>query len=116
MKVRKLDDITHDWNFGKGLSDYASDLIALEQNVETRLLSWKNDCFFAMQDGVDYKYLLDKGQGNNLAQAVKLQILATEGVTKVSDLIAELNSDRSMEISCKIDTIYGNNYQIAISA
>lgn len=114
MIMREI-DATGDWTFGKGLSGYKKGLPALEQDLKTRLLSWKNDCFFAMQEGIDYQTLLDKGQQASLESAIKLEILQTEGVIGITpgSLIVVLDSTtRELSVQASIDTIYGRAYQI----
>ena len=114
MKIRMC-DATGDWQFGKGLSDYARDNDAVKENLRTRLLSWKNDCFFAMKDGIDYRELLGKGMQASLVLAVKTQILASEGITKLNDVVAELDANRILTITCNVDTIYGQGYTIIVT-
>lgn len=113
MKIREIDE-TGDWIFGKGLSGFKKDLPGLEQDLKTRLLSWKNDCFFAMQDGVDYQSLLEKGRENDLVAAIKLEILQTEGVIGITpgSLIASLDSERKLTVQASLDTIYGQAFQL----
>jgi len=114
MIIRKL-DINSDWEFGKGLSNYLFGEMALEENIKTRLLSWKNDCFFALDDGIDYRNFLDKGQENNLALAIKSILLTSEGVMGVKQISLELSSNRELTVSYTIDTIYGSNFQNTVS-
>jgi hypothetical protein len=114
MKVRALDSV-HDWTFGKGLSNYLKDEKALEQNIATRVLSWLGDCFFAMQDGIDYRKLMDKGQQTNLEMSIKAQILRTEGVVKITEFTTSLNSARKLTVQATIDTIYGRDFSVTIT-
>jgi len=109
MIIRKIDS-SGDWQFGKGVQDYATGLKAIEQNIRTRLLSWQNDCFYALEEGLDYRNLLDKGQQDNLTQAVKTIILASYGVTAVTTITATLGSDRKLSITYTADTIYSKNF------
>ena len=74
MKIRKLDGL-HDWTFGAGKQNYAVDEIAVEENIQTRVLSWQGDCFFALQEGIDWRNLLDKNQQENIELAVAEMIL-----------------------------------------
>jgi hypothetical protein len=111
MKVRKLDSLD-DWTFGSGLSGLIKDQGAIEQNLKTRLSSWLGDCFWAMQDGIDYKALLDKGQEDTLTLAIKSVILATQGIVGITSLSVSLSAAREYTISCTIDTIYGQNYTV----
>lgn len=56
MKVRRLDD-NHDWTFGSGRADYATQSEAISQSVLTGLLSLRNDWFLNPDHGlrwIDY--------------------------------------------------------------
>jgi hypothetical protein len=109
MIIRKV-DTENDWLFGKGSSDYARDEAAIAENIKTRLLSWLNDCFYAMTDGIDYQQLMDKGQQANLLLAIKSTILASEGVVAINSVTAELDVKRNLDIEYNIDTIYSQNF------
>ena len=65
MRIRTLSE-SGDWTFGKGLNNYSDQVLAIAQNVKSRLLSWEGDCFWALQDGVDWRNLLDKGTQDEL--------------------------------------------------
>lgn len=114
MKIRKLDE-NHDWTFGKGKSNYSTENIAIEQNVQCRILSWYGDCFFALKDGVDWRNMLDKNQQQNLLLEIKTIILQTEGVIGCTELSANLDSSRKLSISYSIDTIYGQTFKNRIT-
>lgn len=107
MIVRKL-SAQNDFSFGQGKSDYLTGLAAIEQNIQCRVLSWMYNCFFAMNDGIDYSSLLDKNQQDNLTLAIKDQILSSYGVVGVTMLTASLNSrTRKLLVTYSVDTIYG---------
>jgi hypothetical protein len=114
MLIRNL-DVNHDWMFGKGLTNYLYDEMALELNIKTRLLEWLNDCFFNLVAGVDYINLLDKGQQDNLTLSIKSVIIKSEGVARLNELNASLNSARNLSLTFSIDTIYGSNFQNIIT-
>lgn len=97
-----------DWNFGKGKSDYKRNLLAIMLNIQTRLLSWKGDCFFALAEGVDYDNLLDVGTKDLLDSDVKRVILQSEGVLKITEYESDIVRE-TREFSCRatIITIYG---------
>ena len=82
MRVRSI-DLNNDWNFGKGQNDYLKDQDAIAQNIKTRLQSFLGDCFFAINDGIDWFNIL--GSKNQIAfeLAVRAQILNTDGVTGI---------------------------------
>ena len=114
MIVRKLDD-SHDWTFGKGKENYSYDEPAIAQNIQTRLLSWFNDCFFGMQDGVDWSAYFEKGQANNMVQAIKSEILSSYGVIAVNSVEASLDASRKITISYNIDTIFSQAFTAIIN-
>lgn len=100
-----------DWTFGKGVSGYAVDEAAIELNIKTRLLSWKGDCFFALDDFVDWLGRLDKGQEANLVRELKIVILQSFGVVGVNTIQASLNRDlRSIQITYDVATIFGQSF------
>ncbi len=100
-----------DWTFGKGVSGYAVDEAAIELNIKTRLLSWKGDCFFALDDFVDWLGRLDKGQEANLVRELKTVILQSFGVVGVNDVQAVLNREtRNAQITYNIATIFGESF------
>ena len=112
MLMRRVDPVTNDWCYGKGVNDYLAGEAALEQNVKTRLQEWQNDCPFNMQAGIDYINLFGKGQENNLTLAIKAVILQSEGVLGVRDIAVTLDENRHFSITGAMDTIYGTDFQI----
>ena len=82
MIVRAL-DANGDWTFGSGKQNYLSALNALKQQIVTRLKSWKGNCFFALQDGVDWNNYLDIGTKNLLDLDIKRVVLQTGGVLRM---------------------------------
>jgi len=106
--VRAL-DANHDWQFGRGLQSYKSDIEGLKQSVMTRLMQWKNNCFFAMDEGVDWANELDIGTKNALDNDIKRVILKTTDVLRIDNYSSTLDLDsRNITISCQIQTNYGN--------
>jgi hypothetical protein len=110
LRIRKTDS-NGDWQYGKGINDYATGELAIEENIQTRLLEWLGDCFFALQEGVDYKNLFNKGQKNNLLQAQKTVILSSYGVVGINSVVNNLDSNRKLTVTYNIDTIYGQGFQ-----
>ena len=107
MIIRAIDS-NGDWTFGKGLSSYKKDLAGLSQNIKTRLLEWKGDCFFDNAAGVDWKTRLGKSsQLKPLIEEVRTVILKTDGVLQVINLDANLNSNRKLTISYSVKTVFG---------
>lgn len=108
MKTRAL-DINDDWQFGRGVQSYVTEKNALMQNVKTRLRQWKNNCFFAMTEGVDYNNYLDIGRKVLLDLDIKRVVLQTYGVLRISEYTSTLDAgSRALSITATIETIFGN--------
>lgn len=107
MIIRAL-DADGDWIFGNGISAYRNKQLALNQNIETRLLEWKGDCFFDKNAGVDWKNRLAKrSQTAPLQDEIRTVILKTDGVTEVTNLDLDFNStSRNLKLNYSIKTIY----------
>ena len=54
MRIRNIDK-QGDWCFGKGNNDYAQDAYSVGLDIKLRLQEWLNDCFFALDKGIDWK-------------------------------------------------------------
>ena len=107
MIIRNL-TTDNDWTFGSGIQNYKRDLAAIELNIETRLRSWKGDCFFDPAEGVDYNNFLDVGTKNFLDSDVKRVILQSEGVIKITEYESTLDRDsRAFSAIATIISIYG---------
>lgn len=114
MKTRGLDK-NHDWLLGKGLSDYVADAGAISQNIQTRILSWKGDCYFALQDGVDWTNRLGVGQQKALLEEIRALLLQTEGVVSVNNVTASyVPEKRSYTLSYDIQTIFSPSFQAEV--
>lgn len=111
MIFRNLDN-DGDWKFGKGKEDYARRDVAISLNIRTRIYSWLNDCFFAMQEGVDWVNRLgSKNQQTLLEQDLKRIVLQSDGVTGIISLYTSLDNLRKFTGSYNITTIYSKSYQ-----
>lgn len=109
MIVRSLTE-DGDWTFGKGKNDYMVNQMAISQMVKTRLQSFIGDCFFAVDEGIDWFNLLGSKQQIQLELAVRAVILNTEGVTGiVSSEIALDSGTRRINMTYVVNTIYSVN-------
>lgn len=105
--IRAL-DVNHDWTFGQSQSNYLNENMEIKQNVECRIISFLGDCFFAVNDGIDWFNLLERNKLEELENAVQQDIIETDGVTAVNEIDVLLGSDRKLFLSYNIDTIYTN--------
>lgn len=114
MRVRSI-DVNNDWTFGKGRSNYKTDLNAVSQNIKTRLQSFLGDCFAALDEGIDWFNLLGAKNQAALQIALSTKILNTEGVTGLVELSINLDDNRQISIQYTVDTIYGTTPQQNLS-
>jgi len=113
MKIRALDE-NKDWTFGKGLQNYKIQSDAINQDIETAIKEWKGDCFFANNNGVDWKNRLEKGQKKRLESELKSLIAQREGVVKVIQVSSNLSEDRVLTITYELTTIYSETLKNSI--
>ena len=106
MISRALDQ-NHDWTYGKGKNNYKRDKDALAQNIKTRLLSFVGDCFFALDEGIDWFNLLGSKNLGGLRLQISTCILATNGVTGIVEVSVTVGENRSVTITYNVDSIYG---------
>lgn len=111
MSVRAIDE-NRDWMFGQGRQSYKVNETELGQMINTRVLSFLGDCFFAANEGIDWWTLLEKGQQNEelLKRSVSLTILQTEGVTAINS-VDFVKQGRKLQVSYDVQTIYSQSYQ-----
>jgi len=109
MIIRALDS-SRDWTFGMGRQNYLTGPAAISQDVQTKIQSWLNDTFWAMNFGVDWRNLLG-GTNSAVTQAailmqVRTMILKSVGIVKINSVQANLDSNRRLFISWSVNTIY----------
>jgi hypothetical protein len=104
MIIRALDS-SNDFSFGKGKSNYLKETAAIGLDVKTRVYSFLNDCFFALDDGIDWYNLIGLKDTKAIILAVKTTILQSYGVTGIIsfDTIYEF---RSLTLKYEIRTIF----------
>lgn len=54
MRVRNIDS-KNDWRFGHGNSDYVTEAYAVALDIKLKIQEWFRDCFFAEQNGIDWR-------------------------------------------------------------
>ena len=115
MSVRKI-STDNDWTFGSGLSNYVSESDEIAQNVKTRVQMWKENCFFALLDGVDYNRYLDGLESTSrlLESDIRRVIVQTYGVAELK-LLNIKNEDRVLNITYTITDIYSNTWEQTIN-
>lgn len=97
----------NDWTFGKGIQNYKSANNAVAQSIQTKLIFFLNDCFFAANLGIDWFNLL----GGKNQQLLNLQVSTTianaPGVLNFIESSFTLdNATRMLTITYSVNTIY----------
>lgn len=113
MRFRTLDD-NWDFNFGKGVQDYASESLAIAYSIKTKILSWYKDCFFDTEKGIDWKNILgSKVSKSEADSAIKKIIVTEDGVTELVLFDSEITG-RTYSCTARIKTIYGDTIEVKI--
>ena len=108
MIIRTIDQ-DGDWTFGNGIASYKRNLLALTQDLETRLKEWVGDCFFNVEGGIDWYNRIGSNSRKELQEDIKVLILQTEGVTGIENISLEYsNTIRNVNLTYSITTIYSN--------
>ena len=83
MRVRNIDK-NNDWRFGHSQADYARDAYAVALDIKLKLQEWYQDCFFALQNGIDWKTRLGAhNQKQLLDDDVQRVASSVEGVISI---------------------------------
>jgi hypothetical protein len=106
MMVRGINS-NGDWLYGKGRNDYKRNKDAVAQNIRTRLFSFLGDCFFALEEGIDWWNVLGAKSIDAVTIPVRSTILNTEGVTTITQLDATLDNNRVLRLTYSVNTVYG---------
>lgn len=110
MSIRGL-TASRDWQWGQGKNNYLTGQKEIALNLETRVMSFLGDCFWATDEGIDWFNLLDYNQQDRLEYAIQEVITNTPGVTGVNSVDAVLDAKRRLSIHYSINTIYTQNFE-----
>ena len=104
--VKEIEYGRYEWVFGAGFSSYKKEQYSIEQDIRSALLEWKNDAFWALQNGIDYKTRLGNHNQRDLLDAdVQRVIEGRYGVLLVQNFQSNV-IDRYYTCSCEVLTIY----------
>lgn len=106
MIVRGIDN-NSDWLFGKGKNDYKTEKDAVAQMIQTTVMSFVGDCFFAVNKGIDWFNLLGTNEEVQLKLSIATEILSISEVTGIIEISTNRDINRKLSLSYKVDTIYG---------
>lgn len=100
----------NDWTFGQGRGSYFRDQQAIAADVKTSLLFFLNDCFFAMNTGVDWWNLLgakNPTAQNNILLQTRTAILGVNGVVRINSVDSRVDAaTRRVTINYNLDSVF----------
>ncbi len=99
-----------DWVFGSGKNSYVTENLEIGVNIQTRVLSFLGDCFFATEEGIDWFNLLEMGKQEQLENSVQETIKNTPGVTAINSVDIVMGANRRITITYDVQTIYSESY------
>lgn len=106
-QVRALDPNDADWTFGQSGNNFARNNVAVAQNIRTRLSMFFGECFFSLNQGIDYLNLLGQKNQNALNLAISATILNTTDVVGLRSLSAIFDHEtREYTVSYQVQTTY----------
>jgi hypothetical protein len=105
-KIIRGTRLNDDWVFGKGKSDYLTGDDAIAFDIQTKLRTFKTECFFDQQLGVAWFDLLGQKDQNLLLLNIKSVILSVDGVMNVTNIVFNLdNVTRNFLVQWWVSTI-----------
>lgn len=100
----------NDWTFGRGTGSYFTANDAIMADVKTALQFFLNDCYFAMNTGIDWWNLLgakNPAARNNIILRCREVIAQREGVVRINQITSTTDATtRRLLVEYNIDTIY----------
>jgi hypothetical protein len=110
MKVRRLDE-NGDWIFGQSLANYITKSAMVQQNVVTRIKSFKNDWFLDVDAGIDWWNILgSKNNEKTILRELERVILGTEGIRTIERLRIDGINKRDASITIIATDIYDQTF------
>ena len=107
--IRKDENGYSEWQFGHSLGDYKSELSQIAQDIYTALNEWKYDCFFALENGIDWHTRLSKkSQKSFLDDDIKKTIQNRQGVLLITDFNSSVY-ERNYSCMCNVYTEFSDN-------
>ena len=89
--IKKDKDGCSEWCFGHSFGDYRKGQYQIAQDIYTALNEWKYDCFFAMENGIDwYTRMGKRGQKQLLDEDVIRIVQNRQGVISVINFTSSL--------------------------
>jgi hypothetical protein len=104
MTIR-ANDSNNDWIYGLGVNAYKKETEEIKQDIKTKLLEWKGDCFFNNEAGIDWLSRFSDSDIERLEQEITSLILKVNNVVNVVNIDFSLEN-RNFDISYEVQTVY----------
>jgi hypothetical protein len=106
--IRRNEDGQEEFCFGHGFTDYKKELAYVRQDIETALYEFKNDCFFDLEAGIDWKARLGYyGQKEYLDEEIQQIVSNRIGVISIINFDSNI-IDRVYICTIEVLTVYSN--------
>lgn len=106
--AKKSNNGSLEWQFGHSFGDYKSGLSQIGQDIYTALGEWKYDCFFALENGIDWSTRMGKkNQKEFLDEDVQNIIRNRQGVISLVNFDSNL-TERNYTCNCSVFTEYSS--------
>lgn len=106
--IRKNENGQEEFCFGHGFTDYKKELAYVCQDIETALYEFKNDCFFDLESGIDWKARLGYyGQKEYLDEEIQQIISNRIGVINIVNFDSNI-IDRVYICTIEVLTVYSD--------
>lgn len=111
ISIRALDS-NHDPIYGNGANAFLTDLNAVAQIIQTRLLLFEGEWWADLTDGLPlFQTILGTNNGKKttvVSDAIRTVIEGTPYVTEVSAIYTNFNaSTRQYTFACQVETSFG---------
>ena len=106
--IRRNENGQEEFCFGHGFTDYKKELAYVCQDIETALYEFKNDCFFDLEAGIDWKARLGYyGQKEYLDEEIQQIVSNRIGVINIVNFDSNI-IDRVYICTIEVLTVYSD--------
>ena len=106
--IRRNENGQEEFCFGHGFTDYKKELAYVCQDIETALYEFKNDCFFDLEAGIDWKARLGYyGQKEYLDEEIQQIVSDRIGVINIVGFDSNI-IDRVYICTIEVLTVYSD--------
>lgn len=101
--IRNLDN-NWDWCFGHSLQDYTQEEKEIELDILTSIKSWRNNCFFDLEYGIDwYNILGSRNKSDQLKNELIRLLININGVARINKINYNITPERKINININLE-------------